>query len=446
LERLFGTDGVRGVANEYPMTPQIAMAIGRAGAQVLKAKARSIVIGKDTRTSCDMLEAALIAGITSAGCDALRAGILPTPGIAYLTKRLSAATGIVISASHNPAQENGIKFFGPDGFKLPDEVEEKIEGLIFARDEDLPHPTGSGIGRVHEIGDAQGQYVNFLKGIVLGLDLAGMKLVLDCANGATYEVGPELFRELGAEVVELSSKPDGGNINLDCGSLHPESLAKAVIEKKADLGLAFDGDGDRLIPCDESGRILDGDFTMAILAKFLKEEKKLANNCVVCTQMSNLGLDLALEGLGIESVRTKVGDRYVNEEMRRRGAVLGGEESGHIIFPDCHTTGDGIITALQLLRVMRETGEPLSKLAEVMHKFPQITVNVKVKNKPDLESIPEVQRAIADAKRELARRGRVLVRYSGTQPLCRVMVEGPTQDDVGRIANTIARLVEEKLG
>jgi len=428
------------------MTPQIAMAIGRAGAQVLKAKARSIVIGKDTRASCDMLEAALIAGITSAGCDALRAGILPTPGIAYLTKRLSAATGIVISASHNPAQENGIKFFGPDGFKLPDEVEEKIEGLIFARDEDLPHPTGSGIGRVHEIGDAQGQYVNFLKGIVLGLDLAGMKLVLDCANGATYEVGPELFRELGAEVVELSSKPDGGNINLDCGSLHPESLAKAVIEKKADLGLAFDGDGDRLIPCDESGRILDGDFTMAILAKFLKEEKKLANNCVVCTQMSNLGLDLALEGLGIESVRTKVGDRYVNEEMRRRGAVLGGEESGHIIFPDCHTTGDGIITALQLLRVMRETGEPLSKLAEVMHKFPQITVNVKVKNKPDLESIPEVQRAIADAKRELARRGRVLVRYSGTQPLCRVMVEGPTQDDVGRIANTIARLVEEKLG
>ncbi|MDI6704019.1 MAG: phosphoglucosamine mutase [bacterium] len=447
MGRLFGTDGVRGKAGEYPMTPKVAMGLGQAGATVLLEEGnRKIIIGKDTRVSSDMLEAALIAGITSTGVDCLRVGVFPTSGVAYLTRELRCGAGIMISASHNPFEDNGIKFFSENGLKLPDEVESRIEEFVFAKDEMFPSPTGMNIGRVQEVDYAKERYLKFLASTVPSLDLTGMKIVVDCANGATSEIAPLLFKKLGAELIALNCEPNGTNINLRCGSLHPEVMCDKVLEHKADIGLSFDGDGDRLISADEQGQIVDGDYIMAICSKFLKSRDKLKNNMLVITVMSNLGLNIAAKELGIDLAVTKVGDRYVMEEMKRKGSIIGGEASGHIIFSDYHTTGDGMLTALQLLRVMKEENLPLSSLRKVMQKFPQITLNLDVEKKPDLSTIPDVQEAIRDAEAKLGDNGRVLVRYSGTQPVCRVMVEGKSQEEINEIANRIAGVIKEKIG
>ena len=448
MEKLFGTDGVRGVANKYPMTSEMAMQIGQAVAYILKKEGHRprIVIGKDTRLSGYMLENALVAGITSMGADAVIIGPIPTPGIAFITTNLDADAGIVISASHNPFEDNGIKIFAKTGFKLTDQQELQIEELIFSKkiSEKLASPEE--LGRAYREDDALGRYIVFLKQTFpRNLSLEGMKIVLDCANGATYKVAPILFKEMRANVITQNVNPDGMNINLNCGALRPEALAKKVLETKADIGLAFDGDGDRLIVVDESGCILSGDQILAICTKNLKSEGKLKNNILVTTVMSNMGLSIALKKIGIEQVKSKVGDRYVLEEMQKKDAVIGGEDSGHIIFLDHHTTGDGILSALQLLAVIKKENKPVSELSKVMEVFPQVTINVNVKSKPPLEEQPEITSAIKGVEKELGDRGRVLVRYSGTQSMCRVMVEGPTQKETQRFAEKIAEVIKKKL-
>ncbi|MEW6608631.1 MAG: phosphoglucosamine mutase [bacterium] len=446
MSGLFGTDGIRGVANQYPMTGQFAVQLGFAATRKLSQREKAkIVVGKDTRVSSDMLEAGLIAGITSAGGDVLKVGILPTPAIAYLTKSLSACAGIVISASHNPFQDNGIKFFGPDGLKLKDEIENEIENAL---SEDFNYPPAENIGRVIEIKDANTQYLNFVKEMAGdSLSLKGMKVVIDCANGATSFIAPTLFQEIKAGVISLNYQPDGKNINFDCGSLHPEKAAQMVKNQNASIGLCFDGDGDRVIAIDEEGKIVDGDFIMAICAKHLKENEMLNNNLVVTTVMSNIGFYLALKRLNIDTITTKVGDRYVVEQMLEKKAVLGGEQSGHIIFLNHFPTGDGMVTALQLLTVMQKTSLPLSKLTQIMKKYPQVLINIRVKDKKtELESIQEVQSAIKSGQESLKEEGRILVRYSGTEYLARVMVEGPTEDEINKIANNIANIIKEKIG
>ncbi|MEW6096445.1 MAG: phosphoglucosamine mutase [bacterium] len=447
MSKLFGTDGIRGVANQYPMTPQFALQLGQAAANRLSSKGKpKIVVGKDTRISSDMLEAALSAGITSAGGDVLKVGVLPTPAIAYLTKTFSAQAGIVISASHNPFDNNGIKFFGTNGLKLKDEIEDEIEEAL-AKSEEVIYPTGAGIGNVIEVTNAHLQYLNFIKSTITNsLYLNGEKIVIDCANGATSFVASSLFQELGAEVIPLNCQPNGTNINLDCGSLHPEKTAETVKAQNAMVGFCYDGDGDRVIAIDDDGKIVDGDFIMAICAKYLKENDMLNNNLLVTTVMSNIGLYIALKKLNIDVVKTKVGDRYVIEQMLEKGAVLGGEQSGHIIFLDYFTTGDGILTSIQLLTIMQKTYTPLSKLAQIMKKYPQVLINVKVKDKKtDLNTIPELQLAIKLGEEALKEEGRILVRYSGTESLARVMVEGPTEDEINKIAKNIASVIEEKL-
>ena len=448
MEKLFGTDGVRGVANKYPMTSEMAMQIGQAVAYILKKEGHRprIVIGKDTRLSGYMLENALVAGITSMGADSVIIGPIPTPGIAFITTNLDADAGIVISASHNPFEDNGIKIFAKTGFKLTDQQELQIEELIFSKkiSEKLASPEE--LGRAYREDDALGRYIVFLKQTFpRNLSLEGMKIVLDCANGATYKVAPILFKEMRANVITQNVNPDGMNINLNCGALHPEALAKKVLETKADIGLAFDGDGDRLIVVDEGGCILSGDQILAICTKNLKSEGKLKNNILVTTVMSNMGLSIALKKIGIEQVKSKVGDRYVLEEMQKKDAVIGGEDSGHIIFLDHHTTGDGILSALQLLAVIKKENKPVSELSKVMEVFPQVTINVNVKSKPPLEEQPEITSAIKGVEKELGDRGRVLVRYSGTQSMCRVMVEGPTQKETEGFAKTIAEIIKNKL-
>ena len=448
MEKLFGTDGVRGIANKYPMTSEMAMQIGQAVAYILKKEGHRprIVIGKDTRLSGYMLENALVAGITSMGADSVIIGPIPTPGIAFITTNLDADAGIVISASHNPFEDNGIKIFAKTGFKLTDQQELQIEELIFSKkiSEKLASPEE--LGRAYREDDALGRYIVFLKQTFpRNLSLEGMKIVLDCANGATYKVAPILFKEMRANVITQNVNPDGMNINLNCGALHPEALAKKVLETKADIGLAFDGDGDRLIVVDERGCILSGDQILAICTKNLKSEGKLKNNILVTTVMSNMGLSIALKKIGIEQVKSKVGDRYVLEEMQKKDAVIGGEDSGHIIFLDHHTTGDGILSALQLLAVIKKENKPVSELSKVMEVFPQVTINVNVKSKPPLEEQPEITSAIKGVEKELGDRGRVLVRYSGTQSMCRVMVEGPTQKETQRFAEKIAEVIKKKL-
>lgn len=448
MGKLFGTDGIRGVANEYPITPDIAMQIGQATAYILKKEGHRsrIVIGKDTRLSGYMIESALVSGICSMGSDVILVGPVPTPGIAFLTTNLDADAGIVISASHNPYKDNGIKIFSKNGYKLTDEEEKKIEDLIFSKK--LPNflTNAESLGRAFREEDASGRYIVFLKhSFPRNLDLEEIKIVLDCANGATYKVAPTLFREMRAEVTSLNVDPDGENINLNCGALYPEALAEAVVGDKADIGLAFDGDGDRLIAVDEKGDIVSGDKIIAICANRLKEEDVLKNNTVVTTVMSNLGLSVAFKEMGIRHVTTKVGDRYVLEEMLKNGCVIGGEDSGHVIFKEHHTTGDGILTALQLLSVMKKEKKPLSELAKIIKTFPQILINVKVKRKAPLEEIPELRNVISKVEKELGDKGRVLVRYSGTQSVCRVMIEGPTKDNTERFAKEIARVVEDKL-
>ncbi len=450
MERMFGTDGVRGVANVHPMTAEIALQIGRATAFVCKKQAKQrhhIVIGKDTRLSGYMLECALTAGICSMGVDVYLVGPMSTPGIAFITRSMRADAGMVISASHNPYQDNGIKIFSRTGFKLPDADEDEIESLITSgRIKDI-RPTADEIGKAHRIDDAMGRYIVFCKNTFPeALSLEGLKIVMDCANGATYKVAPIIFSEVGADVTALHCEPNGVNINDHCGSQHTQDLSAKVRELGADVGLAFDGDGDRLIAVDERGEEITGDHIMALCGKMYKELGLLKKNLVISTVMSNFGFSLALKELGIEQGASKVGDRYVLEMMLEKGAILGGEASGHLIFLNHHTTGDGIVSALQLLAAMRHYKKPLSDLAKVMTLSPQKIINVDVKTRPKLETIPELQAAIRTAESELAGKGRVLIRYSGTQAMCRVMVEGPTQEMTDRLTRTLADMVKKCIG
>lgn len=450
MGRLFGTDGVRGVANQSPMTAEMALEIGRATAYVCKhqkERRHLIVIGKDTRVSGYMLESALTAGICSMGVDVLLVGPMPTPGIAFITRSMRADAGLVISASHNPYQDNGIKIFSRTGYKLPDAEENEIEDLITTgRMRDI-RPTAAAIGKARRIDDALGRYIVFCKDTFPEhLSLEGMKVVLDCANGATYKAAPIIFSELGAEVVSIHCDPNGLNINENCGSQHTQDLRNKVRALKADVGFAFDGDGDRMIAVDEKGEELSGDHILLACAKALQEKGALPNNLAVTTVMANFGFFVAAKKLGIEAGVAAVGDRYVLEMMKERGSVIGGESSGHMIFLDHHTTGDGLISALQLLSVMRESGKPLSELGAIMSISPQKMINVDVKQKPDLATIPEVQAAIKKAEAELGDLGRVLIRYSGTQSMCRVMVEGPTEEMTERLTNELAGVVKQCLG
>ena len=450
MGRLFGTDGVRGVANVAPMTAEMVLDIGRAIAYVSKRHGdhrHKIVIGKDTRISGYMVEHALTAGITSMGVDVLLVGPMPTPGIAFITRSMRADAGMVISASHNPYQDNGIKIFSRDGFKLPDAEENEIEDLILSeRIKDI-RPTAQEIGKAKRIDDAIGRYIVFCKNTFPDeRSLDGMKVVLDCANGATYKVAPIIFSELGADVTALHVNPNGLNINESCGSQFTDDIVATIQETGADAGLAFDGDGDRLIAVDERGQVLSGDHILAICATRYLERGMLRNNMIVTTAMSNFGFQVAMRDMGIQHEIAPVGDRYVLEMMKARGAVLGGEASGHVIFLDHHTTGDGILTALQLLSVMRETGKPLSELSKVMTLSPQMIVNVDVAEKPPLEEIIEIREAIKAAEEQLKNTGRVVVRYSGTQPMCRVMVEGPTQEITENLSKSSAGTIAKCIG
>src|SRR5436305_5774349 len=439
--RLFGTDGIRGVANVYPMTGELMLQLGRAVAYLIKSgpHRHRVVIGKDTRVSGYMLETALASGICSMGVDVLLCGPLPTPAISNLTNSMRAAAGAVISASHNPYQDNGIKFFSRDGFKLPDELEMKIEELV-ANDE-LHHlrPTATSIGKAFRIDDASGRYVVFAKNTFpKELTLEGLTIVVDCGHGAAYRVAPEVFQELGAKVITIGAEPDGKNINKGFGALHPETMCKAVLKTGADIGIALDGDADRLIVADEKGRVVDGDAVMAVCGLDLLRRKTLPKKTVVATVMSNLGLDQCIEKAGGRVVRTRVGDRYVVEELRRNGYAFGGEQSGHLIFLDHANTGDGTVAALALLAVMVESGKPISELAKCMDVFPQAQLGLQVSSKPELGSLPGVMRAIRDVEKKLGPKGRVLVRYSGTEPKVRVLVEGPAQKTIDNYAQQTA--------
>lgn len=443
MGKLFGTDGVRGVAN-LELTPDLAFRLGQAGAYVLSKEHPHprIVIGKDTRISGDMLEASLIAGICSVGADVLKVGVLPTPGIAFLTRTLDVSAGVVISASHNPVKDNGIKFFSATGYKLPDAIEEEIENIVLSKEKPWEVPVGENVGRVLEITDADRRYIDFLKNAAGPLD--GLKVVLDCANGAAFRVGPAVLTELGAEVIPIFNNPDGVNINAGCGSTHPEELQRAVKEHKADLGLANDGDADRLIAVDEKGDLVDGDFIMVACALDQKEQGKLAEEAIVVTVMSNLGLHLALRKAGIKIYETQVGDRYVMEELLRTGAKLGGEQSGHIIFLEHNTTGDGLLTALYLLRVLKRKGMPLSQLAAQMQRLPQVLLNTKVKDKERVMQDETVLRQVEEVRQTLGDQGRILVRPSGTEPLLRVMVEGPDEEELNKLAQSVIEVIRER--
>jgi phosphoglucosamine mutase len=449
MRKFFGTDGVRGTANVHPMTTEMAMKLGRAAAYVFRDGGRRhrIVIGKDTRLSGYMLESALTSGICSMGVDVLLVGPLPTPGIAFITRSLRADAGVVISASHNPFEDNGIKFFSKDGLKLPDSVEHRIEKLITTGEIDHIRPTATEVGKAFRIDDALGRYIEFAKGsLPKGLTLDGMKVVVDCANGAAYKVTPAVLRELGAEVFVLNDKPNGTNINAGCGSLHPEVIQDAVVEQRADVGIAHDGDADRVILCDDKGREFSGDHVMALCALDMKERGILSKDTLVTTVMSNLGLELAMKKAGIRLVRTAVGDRYVTEEMLRGGYNLGGEQSGHVIFMDFNSTGDGVITALQVLSIMRRKGKRLSSLAKCMKVYPQVLVNVPVKKKKDVSRVPVLAARIAEAERMLDGEGRLLIRYSGTEPKLRIMAEGKDKELIETLVMGIAETVANELG
>jgi phosphoglucosamine mutase len=448
MRKLFGTDGVRGVANMEPMTVETALKLGRAAAYVFRRDERRhrIVIGKDTRLSGYMLESALVAGICSMGMDTLLVGPLPTPGIAFITRSLRADAGIVISASHNPYEDNGIKFFSNDGFKLPDRIEEDIEALISSGEIDSIRPTATEVGKAYRIDDARGRYVEFLKNsFPKGVTLEGLRVVLDCANGAAYKVAPRALKELGAEVVLLNDQPDGENINKNCGSLYPEKACKRVVDFGADIGIALDGDADRAIFIDERGRIVDGDHIMAICAIDLLEVGGLKNDTLVTTVMSNMGLEKAIRSAGGKLVRTAVGDRYVVEEMLKGGYNFGGEQSGHLVFLDHTSTGDGTMTALQITAIMEKTGKSLSDLAGCMQRMPQVLLNIKISKKKPLKKMSNVQKTIKDIEKKMNGNGRVLVRFSGTRPLVRVMVEGEDTDRIKIYADEIADSLRAEL-
>ncbi len=447
--RLFGTDGVRGVANVFPMTAEIVMQLGRALAYLIRngPHRHRVIVGKDTRLSGYIIEQALSAGIMSMGVDVVLVGPLPTPAIAHLTSSMRADAGAVISASHNPYQDNGIKFFWRDGYKLPDETESRIEQLIFEKSLDSLRPTATKVGGAVRLDDAQGRYIAQVKNsFPRELTLEGLRLVVDCAHGAAYRVAPTVLKELGAQVVELGVTPDGKNINHKCGALHPEALQKAVLKHKAHLGIALDGDADRLIVVDELGRVVDGDAIMAICAGELVSRKELAKKTLVATVMSNIGLERAVARWGVKVVRTKVGDRAVVEEMRRHGYSFGGEQSGHLVFLDHATTGDGTLAALQVLAVMCRSGKPMSELTGIFDPVPQTLLNVLVKEKRSLDSLPSVQKAIAGVEKKLGKHGRVLVRYSGTEAKVRVLVEGADARQIKQHAEDIGEALRRALG
>ncbi len=446
MRTLFGTDGIRGVANVHPMTTEIAMQIGRGIAFQVKSRKHGhrVVIGKDTRLSGYMLENALAAGICSMGVDVMLLGPLPTPGIAFITSSMRADAGVVISASHNPFQDNGIKIFSGDGFKLPDQQELDLEELIFSQKMEALRPTAEEVGKAYRIDDSGGRYIVFLKHTFpKQYTLEDFHIVLDCAHGATYKVAPHVFEELGATVTSIGVNPDGTNINKDCGALHPERMAKLVKELGADIGIALDGDGDRLIVCDENGTIVDGDHIMAICAKQLMDQGKLNKNTLVTTVMSNMGLEAAMHDMGGYLVRTDVGDRYVVEEMRKNQYNFGGEQSGHLIFTDHNTTGDGIMAALQLLATMIRKDKPLSELASIMKSFPQVLKNVRTAQKMNLDLVPEFNQTMRDFETKLGADGRILVRHSGTEPLVRVMLEGKDLATINSMADVLCELIRK---
>jgi len=446
--RLFGTDGIRGTVNEHPMTPETVLRIGMAAASLLREKhgRNMILIGKDTRLSGYIIESALTSGICSMGMNVTLVGPIPTPGVAYLIRTLRLDAGIVISASHNPFEDNGIKFFSSEGYKLSDELERKIEGLVKEDGLLKNRPQGSEIGKAFRLDDATGRYIEYIKSTIpRGITFEGMKIVVDCANGAAYKTTPWLFRELGADVISVNDKPNGININAGSGTLHMEVLQKAVKLHKADIGIAHDGDADRAIFCDEKGRIVDGDKIMGMWAVELKRERMLKKNTVVATVMSNFGLEKFLAMNGIKLIRTKVGDRYVVEKMSQGGYNLGGEQSGHIIFLDHNTTGDGPLTALQVLYLMKKRDAALSKLSQGIQLYPQILTNVRVKHRHDIKAIPEIEDAIMSAEKKLAGKGRVLVRASGTEPKIRVMIEGEDMKLIKRLGNDIAKVIQKKM-
>lgn len=449
LGKMFGTDGIRGRANLPPMNSETALKVGRACAHVFRNSKRRhrVLIGKDTRLSGYMLESALTSGICSMGVDVVLVGPLPTPAIAFMTRSLRADAGVVISASHNAFEDNGIKFFSGSGFKLPDQTEAEIEDLVFTGRIDHIRPTARAIGKAFRVDDAVGRYVEFVKSTFpKNLRLDGMKIVVDCANGAAYRSSPLILRELGAEVVALHCQPDGRNINRRCGSTCPEVVQKAVLRHGADAGITHDGDADRVLLVDEKGALVDGDRILAVCALDRVHDRRLAGKGVVGTVMSNLGLEVTLAEAGMKLIRTPVGDRYVVEEMVRSGCLIGGEQSGHIIFLDHQTTGDGIITALQVLSVMKRRGKKLSTLARAMKSFPQILVNVRVSERRPLSDFPAVGKAVKAAEKKLGSSGRVLVRWSGTEPKVRVMLEGRRKAQIASLAGKIARTIEEAFG
>ncbi|MCX7843738.1 MAG: phosphoglucosamine mutase [Clostridia bacterium] len=449
MGRLFGTDGVRGVANQE-LTAELAYKLGQAGAYVLTAETKhtpKILVGTDTRISGDMLEAALVSGICSVGAEAICAGIIPTPAVAYLTRLYNADAGVVISASHNPFEFNGIKFFNNKGYKLPDATEDRIEAIIVNRAEEIPMPTGKNLGFKSFKESALDDYVAFVKSTVEG-DLKGLKIAIDCANGAAYEAAPLALFDLGAQVSVINNEPDGVNINSGCGSTHLKQLQEFVVESGADIGLAFDGDADRVLAVDETGNVVDGDQIMAIIGLELKKKGKLAEDTIVATVMSNLGFDIMAKREGLNIKKTKVGDRYVLEEMLANGYVLGGEQSGHIIFLEHNTTGDGLLTGVQLAKVLKESGKKMSELANVMQVLPQVLKNAKVSNEKKHKYMDDevIARMCRELEEEFHGEGRVLIRPSGTEPLVRVMIEGKDQEYITKRAQELAKAIEERLG
>lgn len=445
-KKYFGTDGIRGTVGEHPITADFMLKLGWAAGKVLtrhtKVKNR-VLIGKDTRVSGYMFESALEAGLIAAGVNVDMLGPMPTPAIAYLTRAFRASAGIVISASHNPVGDNGIKFFSADGYKLPDEIELEIESLM---DQPLVTNGSFSLGKARRIDDATGRYVEFCKGsLPAGYSLAGLKIVLDCANGATYNAAPKVFKELGAQVITMANTPNGFNINEQCGSTHMDAVRARVVEEKADIGIALDGDGDRVLLVDANGEIVDGDEIVYIIARYRQQTGQGCNG-VAGTQMSNLGLEIALRDLGIPFQRTKVGDRYVVEALKENGWILGGEASGHILCSDLNTTGDGLVSALQVILALRESGIPLSELKAGMQKLPQTMINVRLSEKVTIDDNKAINLAVAAAEKELGDRGRVLLRPSGTEPLIRVMAEGEDQDLVRRQVEAIAKIVEQQVG
>jgi phosphoglucosamine mutase len=445
--RLFGTDGIRGKANEYPITPEIALRTGQAISRVLKSNGANhnrVIIGKDTRISGYMLETALTSGLVASGMDVFLVGPMPTPGVAHLTKSMGCGAGIMLTASHNPYEDNGLKIFGPDGYKLSDELEMAIEREILGEGK-IPGVSPDKIGKATRIDDARGRYIEYAKQSVGPGDLAGMKIVVDCGHGAAYLLAPLIFKELGAKVVKLGVEPDGLNINEGCGALHPDHAGRVVREQGADLGISFDGDADRVIFTDETGASVSGDRILTLCALALMEEGKLRGSTMACTVMSNLGLHEALRAAGIAVLTTAVGDRHVIEALRAGGYSFGGENSGHLIFADHATTGDGILSALQVLRIMKRRGQPLSVLAQVMREYPQRLVNLKVRAKPPLETLPRLQAILREADAQFGDLGRHLIRYSGTEHKVRILVEHRDADVVDAWSARLRGVIEEEL-